>query len=134
MPPLSRWSIKLALVHLVAGWLLGALLMANRAWGWSAGLWRWVELHIALALFGWTFLLVVGVAYWMLPTFGGRTNRGREKAAWTSVVATNVGVAAAVMGVLWGGLWGWVAVLCWTMAVVSFGLHAWPRVKAFGER
>lgn len=133
MPPLSRWSIKLALIHLVTGWMLGALLMMNRAWGWSALLWRWVELHIALALFGWTFLLVVGVAYWMLPTFGGRTNRGREKAAWTSVIATNIGVAVAIFGVIWGGPWALMATVSWTVAVMAFGWHAWPRAKAFGE-
>lgn len=133
MATLTRWSVKLGLVYLVVGWSLGALLMGNRAWGWSAGLWQWLDVHIALALFGWTFLLVVGVAYWMLPTFGGRTNRGREKAAWTSVVATNVGVWAVVVGVFLAGPWALAAAVSWTVAVVAFGWHAWPRVKAFGQ-
>ena len=133
MPTLSRWAIKLALIYLVAGWGLGGALMANRAWGWSAGLWRWLEVHIALAIFGWTFLLVVGVAYWMLPTFGGRTNRGHENAAWVSVVATNLGVIATGLEVMVDGPWALAAVVCWAVAVIAFGAHAWPRIKAFGR-
>ncbi len=133
MPPLSRWSIKLALVYLIAGWGLGGALMANRAWGWSSGLWRWLDLHIALTLFGWTFLLVIGVAYWILPTFGGRTHRGREEAAWTSVIATNLGVVLSGVGVFVAGPWALVAMVSWALAVVAFGFHAWPRIKPFGS-
>ena len=130
MPTLSIWAIRLALVHLVVGWGLGAVLMVNRAWGWSSALWRWVEVHVALALFGWTFLLVVGVAFWMLPTFGRK--QGRKKAAATSVVAINAGALAVVVGMVVAGPWAVVAAGLWAVGAVSFGWHAWPRVKAFG--
>lgn len=130
MPKLSVWTIRLALIHLVVGWLIGAVLMLNRAWGWSAAAWRWVDVHVALALFGWTFLLVIGVAYWMLPTFGRK--QGRESAATVSVVAINLGVVAVVIGMFAGGPWSLVAAVSWGLGAVSFGWHAWPRIKAFG--
>lgn len=133
MPRLSIWSIRISLIYLVAGWSVGALLMLSRAWGFAPGLWGLLELHVALVLYGWFLQVVIGVAYWMLPTFGGRENRGRVGAAWTSVIAVNAGVA-------WVGLKAVaplsappVEVVCWLVAVVSFGWHAWPRIKKFGE-
>ena len=130
MPKLSVWTIRIALIHLVAGWLVGAVLMINRAWGLSSALWQWVEVHIALALFGWTFLLVVGVAYRMLPTFG--RDQGRQKAAVSSVVAINTGVLAVIIGVFAPGPWSLIAAGLWAVGALWFGWHAWPRVKAFG--
>ena len=131
MPRLSVWSIRLSLIYLVCGWVIGALLMINRGVGFSAGLWQLVDLHVALVLFGWTFQLVVGVAYRMLPKFG--TDRGRPLAAWASVVAINFGVLWVVLGLFVGWASPVVAAISWLVATVCFGWHAWPRIKAFGR-
>lgn len=127
MPKLSRWAIRAALFWLVVGWAIGAWLMMTRAWGWSAQAWFYIDHHIAMVLFGWTLQLVIAVAYWILPTFGGRQNRGREPAAWASVVAVNLGVVAIVAGAAMA-----TAVFSWLVATLCFGWHAWPRVKEFG--
>ncbi len=132
MSKLSIWSIRLALICLIAGWAIGAVLMINRAWGLAGWPWKLVDLHVALVLFGWTLQVVVGVAYWMLPTFGGRSNRGREKAALMSVVAINLGIVWVVAGVFFSPAAPVVATVFWLVAVLSFGWHAWPRIKAFG--
>lgn len=132
MPRLSVWAVRLALIHLVAGWAVGALMMTNRAWGLSAGLWQLLDLHVALALFGWTFQLVIGVAYRMLPTFG--RDRGRPKSAWTSLVAVNAGVAWVALGLVADWAIVLVAPLAWLVATIAFAWHLWPRVKPFGSR
>ena len=133
MSRLSIWSIRIALICLVAGWVVGAVLMINRAWGLATWPWRLIDLHVALVLFGWKLQFVIAVAYWMLPTFGGRSNRGREGAAALSVVAINAGILWTAMSVPLGWTSPLPAAAAWLIAVLAFGWHAWPRIKAFGE-
>ncbi len=131
MPKLSVWAIRLSLIYLVAGWSVGAGLMLNRAWGWSAQLWTLLPIHAALVTFGWIFLLVIGVAYRMLPKFSAK--RGRPVAAWTSVAAVNVGVWWVAAGIVFTWAVPLVAAICWLVAALAFAWHAWPRVKPFGK-
>lgn len=133
MPTLSIWSGRLALIYLVAGWALGAVMMMNRAWNWSAHILDLLPIHGALLLFGWTLQLVICVAYWILPTFGGRDNRGREWAAWLSVIAVNSGVLLAIFSPLLPRILLPASALFWLLSVLAFGHHLWPRIKAFGR-
>ncbi len=133
MPKLSTWGIRLSLIYLVTGFALGALLMINKAWPFSTGLWTLVPIHGALLLFGWTLQLVIAVAYWILPTFGSRDNRGREWAAWTSVVALNLGVLWSLLWLFWPGFGVVVPAISWLVATISFAWHIWPRIKGFGR-
>lgn len=128
MPRLSRWSIRIAIGWLVAGWGLGAMLMISRAWNWQVQIWLHGESHVAMMLFGWTLQFVIAVAYWILPTFGGRSNRGRTWPAVLSVVLINVGVFSVIFGSPVA-----VGLTLWIGSAAFFGLHAWPRVKAFGR-
>ncbi|RVU48038.1 hypothetical protein EA187_00970 [Lujinxingia sediminis] len=131
MAPLSIHALRLAILHLVVGLSAGALLLANKGPTIlplaGLGSTELLRIHHHTLLFGWTVQLVMGVAYWILPTFGARTERGSERAMLVALIALNLGVVLAVAGLRLEG-WGLQAI-----AALSFGVHAWPRVKAFGE-
>ena len=131
MAPLSIRALRLAILHLVVGLSAGALLLANKGptilpLG-GLGSAELLRVHHHTLLFGWTVQLVMGVAYWILPTFGARTERGSDVAMLAAIAALNLGVVMAVAGLQTVG-WALQA-----LAALSFGVHAWPRVKAFGE-
>ena len=72
MNRLSIRCIKAAFICLALGIGLGAWFAVDRAQG------VWLRpLHAALNLWGWTTLLIYGMAYHMLPRFTGRPLRAR---------------------------------------------------------
>lgn len=129
MPRLSVWLIRTALLHLVAGFTIGALLLANKGIPIHPMVWRLLPIHIELLLLGWTLQLALGVAFWILPRFGNE--RPRAGLAWGAYLLLNLGiglVAASVFLVTIPALTFWGRVLE-VGAAVAFALHAWPRVK-----
>jgi hypothetical protein len=99
MPRASVWLVRAALVHLILGFTLGALLLVNKATGLTAAIWRWLPVHLEILLVGWFVQLVMGVAYWIFPRFGmTRAARGREGLAWLALVLVNAGVWLAAIG------------------------------------
>ncbi len=136
IPPLSRWMIKSAFVSLVLGFTLGALVLSVKGWPWWPTAWRLRTVHIELMLYGWLIQFIMGVGYWIFPRFKGE--RGRPILAWSSYVSLNVGVIL-VLGTPFTTdshtserLLAYAHVL-FVIAVASFILHAWPRIKPFRQ-
>ena len=132
MPLLSRWAIKLALLHFVAGILLGAAMLVAKAGFVDYGLLSHRLIHIHLLLFGWLLQLVYGVGHWILPKFSSGDRYGSTRLAVAAVVALNAGVGFACLqtsGHLLGAVgWGFEFA-----SALLFAVHAWPRVKSFGR-
>ena len=129
MPRLSVWMIRTALLHLLAGFTVGALLLAHKGLGLNPWLWRLQPLHIELLLLGWTLQLALGVAFWILPRF--QNERPRAGLAWLAYLLLNSGiglVVISVVGMTWSHFFFW-GRLVEVAAVAAFVLHAWPRVK-----
>jgi heme/copper-type cytochrome/quinol oxidase subunit 1 len=130
MPRLSCWFTRAALLHLMGGFTLGALLLWHKGVPLHPQLWRLLPAHIEFLLLGWVLQLVLGVAYWILPRF--QTTRRRPHLAWFAFIALNLGVwlvaCAPFTGLLSDDLRlaGRVAEAA---ATVAFALHAWPRIK-----
>jgi heme/copper-type cytochrome/quinol oxidase subunit 1 len=98
MNSLSIRCIKAAFICLALGIGLGAWFGIDRAQG------AWLRpLHAALNLWGWTTLLIYGMAYHMLPRFAGRPLRRARLAAAQSWLAI-AGVALVALG--WVGVLG----------------------------
>lgn len=132
MPRLSVWLIRAALLHLLAGFSLGALLLTNKTllfWPW---LWRWLPAHYEFLLVGWTMQLIMGVGFWILPRFG--TSRGDERLVWLAFVALNLGVllAACNRGLNGPTLLTPLGHALEFVAVFAFTLNVWPRIKPLG--
>lgn len=132
MPRAACWIVRAALLYLLVGFTLGALLLINKALAWSPLFWLLLPAHIEFLMIGWTLLLVMGVAYWILPRF--QTERRRVALVWLAFALINLGVWAVALAPVTGGAQTWVAVgrTAEVAAAAAFAIHAWPRVKPPG--
>ncbi|MEO7986794.1 MAG: cbb3-type cytochrome c oxidase subunit I [Gemmatimonadales bacterium] len=134
MPRLSVLMIRTSLLYLAAGFLAGALMLANRGVPFAEWVYRLRPVHIEFLLLGWTVQLALGMAFWILPRFRSGRERGREELAWGAFALLNAGV----LGTAIGGATGAPAIVALLgrsaegLAALTFALHAWPRVKIFG--
>jgi cbb3-type cytochrome oxidase subunit 1 len=137
MPRLSRLFVRASLVYLIAGFTVGAVLLAGRALldpAAAAGLLAAGPLtraHAEFLLFGWIVQLTMGVAFWILPRFRPGPPRGNVTAAAIGFALLNAGVLMVGLGPAFA-LPAWLAPagrLAEAGAAVAFALHFWPRVK-----
>ncbi len=133
MPPLSRYMVRLALLHLALGFFFGGLMLAHKAFPIAPWAMRLLPWHIHGLLIGWTIQLAFGVAYWIFPRFAlERPGDPRGRAGWAraSLVLLNAGVLCAGPA----GAMGWGPGLALgsaleTLGVLAFVIHLWPRVR-----
>lgn len=127
MPRISVWSLRAALLHLLTGFTLGALMLANKGQPFWPQAWGLLPPHVELLLVGWTVQLALGVAFWILPRFPGGS-RGNESLAAASLILLNLGVVLVA-------LQGTHTILLpagrffEALSGILFALHAWGRVK-----
>ena len=88
MPPLTRFFVKTALIHLALGFTFGALMLANKGVPFYPVLWRLLPAHMELLLVGWTVQLALCVAYWILPRYWQR-GRGVNRGVWLACLFWN---------------------------------------------
>lgn len=126
MPRLSVVAIRLALVHLVLGFALGAVLMVNKALPEPLVVVPGDMLsHIACVMYGWSLQLAIGVSFWILPRFLEGPPRGDERPAWAALVLLNLGVLASFAG---GGT---ALHALEAAAAVAYARHLWPRIRPY---
>jgi hypothetical protein len=131
MPKLSVWLIRASLIHMGVGFLFGASILYNKGIPTYAWIWRLLNPHIELMIFGWTMQLVMGVAFFALPRFSHRANRyGTESLGWWSFYLLNGGVWLTSVADWYAdgrlALFGRLLVLT---AVMTYVIMMWPRVK-----
>jgi cbb3-type cytochrome oxidase subunit 1 len=131
---LSVWTVRVALLYLDVGFLIGALMLTQKGVPLDGSLLRLLPLHIDVLLFGWTLQLAMGIAFWILPRFSREPRYGNQTFGWLAFALINFGVWCAGVGQWLNAplaiiLLGRAAEL---LAVACFTLHAWPRVKAIG--
>jgi hypothetical protein len=138
VPRLSVWFVRTGLVHLTAGFTLGALLLWNKGEAVHPALWRLLPAHIELLLLGWTLNLALGVAYWILPRYKTGPPRGAEGPVWAAWALLNAGVLAASLAPWLGkagvaeGTLATAGKAAEALAAVVFAAHVLPRIKPHG--
>ncbi len=134
MPQLSVWLVRTALLYLVVGFGLGAVMLACKVMLVTPVLVaRLRPLHVELLTLGWTMNLALGVAYWILPRRASDGERGSETAVVLAWAMLNVGVLAVGFGQGSGApVAPLIGRLAEAAAAGTFALHAWSRVKPFG--
>lgn len=134
MPRLTRVGLRAALVHLVIGTGLGALLLASKGGGVSGFTWAWLPVHRDLLLVGWFWQMIVAVAFWILPRFRRPPLRGNQVLAWATLVLLNSGVVLVGLGVHSASPELFVAGrLAQLLSAFTFSLHALPRIRPPGD-
>lgn len=100
MPAPSRWMIRLALIYLIVGMALGAMLLIHKAYPITPAVWMLLPIHIEVTIFGWIIQLTLGTAYWMLPRYIEGPPRGRPNLAIGMVLALNLGILLVIIDTL----------------------------------
>ena len=134
MPHLSAWAIRLALLHLAAGFTIGLLILANKGVPFAPAIWRLLPAHIELLLVGWTVQLAMAVVHWIVPRFRGG-DFGRLWLAQLSFGLLNSGVIVVSLGPFVGisSSAAFLGRLLEACAVLSFALYIWPRIRPQGS-
>ena len=129
MPRVSAWFVRASLCHLVFGFTVGALLLADKGVLFGPSLWALRSAHVEVLLMGWIVQLVMGVAVWIFPRFVVRRSPQRSAVtAWLAFALLNAGVVCAAIG----GGWGAAGHLAEIGAAASFVAHLWGRVSPAG--
>src|SRR5512142_2097097 len=92
MPRQTVWFIRASLIYLLVGFIIGALILAQKGRPYDASVWLLLPIHIEVLLVGWLLQLVMGMAFWIFPRFGVGAARGRENWIWVSFVLLNLGI------------------------------------------
>lgn len=133
MPTLSRFYIRTALVWLAVGTTLGGVILWSKASP-VPGAWQFLTAHISLVTWGWILQLSLGVAYWILPRFGSERPRPYLAALAYGLLnaALVISVIASILPIAWPGI---LVSALQLLALLTFALHAWPRVRrsAYGK-
>ncbi len=98
MDPLSSVMLRASLLWLVAGVIVGGLMLTDRALPGQWALWL-APSHAHMLFVGWFLQFVVGVAYWLLPRkrTPARPLGYAERIAWGAATALNLGLIARVI-------------------------------------
>lgn len=136
MPLPSRWMIRGSFIYLLVGFLLGAILLINKAYPFYPQLWTLLGIHIEVLIFGWIIQLTLGTAYWILPKNRAKQTRKIKKPALVMAVLLNGGILLNISDPLFQ-FWNhaWVAGRSLELlAVVLFILLHWERITSFRRR
>jgi hypothetical protein len=108
MPRISVWFVRASLLYLLAGFLIGALILVQKGIPYSAQVWTLFPIHMEFLLIGWFAQLAMGVAFWIVPRFSSGPPRGNESVIWVSFVLINAGFLIGILQ-LWfnaSACWG----------------------------
>ena len=140
MDPLSSLMVRLALLWMLAGFLVGDAMLVDRQ---LPGDWRlWMQpTHGHMLFVGWFLQFALGIAYWLLPRM-----RSAERPVGYNLRLAQIAVAALNIGLLFRVLGEplertghdstgistvlWVSAVLQITAALIFVVQIWPRVAA----
>lgn len=144
MDPLSSLMVRLALLWMLAGFLIGGAMLVDRD---LPGNWRvWMQpTHGHMLFVGWFLQFALGIAYWLLPRkrTPERPVGYNLRLAQVAVAALNIGLLCRVIGEplerdghASDGTMALLALsaLLQISAAVIFVIQLWPRVAPRAPR
>ncbi len=131
MPRLSVWFVRASLLYLLAGFLIGAMILAQKGIPYSSAVWALFPLHMEFLLIGWFAQLAMGVVFWIVPRFSRSPIRGNVGLVWASFVLMNAGLLIGVLQyqVPSTALFGRLLEIT---AGITFTIGIWRRIKPHG--
>ncbi len=134
MPRIATWFIRASMVYLLAGFTLGALMLAQEGISYDPAIGSVLPMHMEFLLVGWLVQLAMGVAFWIFPRFGWSLphSRGSEALIWASFCLLNAGICLAASSI-------WIPAsllagrLAEGMAVIVYAAASWQRIKPHGR-
>jgi len=132
LPRLSAWFIRASLLYLLAGFTLGAVLLADNGLHFLPSAWAVLPAHVEFLLTGWIIQLAIGTAYWILPRNTQGEARGSPALGWASFWVFNIGILLTASAGILPGIIQVVGRLLEVFGAVIAAILFWPRVKAYG--
>src|SRR5699024_525770 len=127
----SRQMLRLALVYLLIGAALGALMLIQKAFPFNAAIWIFRPVHIQLLIWGFIIQFTLGTAYYILPRYVKGSARGSKKAGWGVVVALNAGIILNILVVFYHvDTLKTAGIFLQAIAVILFFWLHWRRVTS----
>lgn len=131
MPRLSVLFIRASFVYLLAGFFIGALILAQKGFSYHPPVWNLFPAHVEFLLIGWLAQFAMGVAFWIFPRFSKGEPRGNATLIWVSFASLNAGLLLGVFQ-----FWIPPALLLEraleVAAGIAFAFSLWRRVKPHG--
>jgi len=131
MPRLSVWFVRASLLYLLLGFFFGALLLAQKGIPFFAPVWNLLPLHMEFLLVGWLIQLAMGVAFWIIPRFGGNSPRGPVGLVWVSFALLNAGILITVLQ-YWFPAMLLIGRIAEVVAGILFVIGSWRRIRPQG--
>jgi hypothetical protein len=131
MPRLSVWFVRASLLYLLAGFLIGALILAQKGIPYDSAVWTLFPVHMEFLLIGWFAQLAMGIAFWIAPRFSRGSPRGNANIVWASFVLINIGILLGILQ-LWFPPYILPGRLLEICAGVTFAIGLWRRIKPHG--
>ncbi|MBK6727263.1 MAG: hypothetical protein IPG63_08400 [Xanthomonadales bacterium] len=121
-PDASTRGMRLALLGLLATLLLGVALALGHADA-GVGLWRGIgtDLHLVVALAGWVAMLVVAVAYQVVPMFQMTAPYPQWLRVWLAPAMAAM-LLLAIATSMWRPEWRWFSWLALALLLATFGI------------
>lgn len=135
MPRLSAWFIRASMLYLLAGFTLGALMLAQEGISYDPHILSALPVHFEFLLAGWLVQLAMGMAFWIFPRFGMGLphSRGNLALMWSSFGLLNAGICLAALQ-LWLPLALLIGRVSEAAAVILYAAGTWRRVKPHGSQ
>lgn len=133
MPAVSRLMIRLSLIYLLLGLILGTLMLINKAHFIHPAMWFVLPAHIEWMIFGWIIQFTLGTAYWILPRILETKGRGPIWPAWLMAVSLNVGILFVTAGGFIGSSYVLTGRIFEILAVLLFVMLHWKRVVTYAN-
>lgn len=132
----SRWMIRCALLYLLIGFTIGAIMLISKAYPTYSQVWMLLPVHIEMLIFGFIIQFTMGTAYWILPRFLEGEPRGNVFWSRSMVGLLNAGILLNISYYLrftldWGTLAG--RFLEVTAVILFIVLH-WNRAVSYRSR
>ena len=137
MPTMTRWSIKAAMLWLLAAVVIGIATSSPATIGLPSDWSRLNPLSWHFLAVGWATQLIFGVSYWMFPPNSKQRPYRSTRLGWTVFVLLNAGLLARLVAegapvLLGANPVGWIFLTSATaqfLAAAGFVANTWSRVK-----
>ena len=124
--------IRMSLIYMISGMILGSGMFAAKVYPAFAEFWLYIPLHIEFLLIGWMLQLFLGMAYWILPRNPTDPIRGPEWMIWLVLIFFNSGIIVfSLSSVISLGLLSYTGRILELLSIIIFLKLMWPRIRPF---
>lgn len=134
MPKQSRWLLRISLLYLLTGAVIGTAMLIQKAFPYNGAVWNLRPVHIQLMIWGFIIQFTLGTAYYILPRYVIGSNRGHPFLSWSIVVCLNMGILLNITAAFFPvELFEFIGLCFQIIAVACFVWLHWGRATSYNK-